>query len=38
MQTVSALPPDFIRLARSRISEIEAMKHKTKPLYGVSAS
>ncbi len=32
---VSALPPDFIRLARSRICEIEAMKHKTKPLYGV---
>ncbi|VVB84968.1 GMP synthase [glutamine-hydrolyzing] subunit A [uncultured archaeon] len=32
---VSSLPPDFIRLARSRISEIEAMKHRTKPLYGV---
>ncbi|MCZ7396957.1 MAG: GMP synthase subunit A [Candidatus Methanoperedens sp.] len=32
---VSSLPPDFIRLARSRICEIEAMKHKTKPLYGV---
>ncbi len=32
---VSALPPDFIRLARSRICEIEAMKHKTKPVYGV---
>ncbi|MDP3103509.1 MAG: GMP synthase subunit A [Candidatus Methanoperedens sp.] len=32
---VSELPPDFIRLARSHICEIEAMKHKTKPLYGV---
>lgn len=32
---VSALPQDFIRLARSRICEVEAMKHKTKPLYGV---
>jgi GMP synthase (glutamine-hydrolysing) len=32
---VSVLPPDFIRLARSHICEIEAMKHKTKPLYGV---
>ncbi|MDJ1421115.1 MAG: GMP synthase subunit A [Candidatus Methanoperedens sp.] len=32
---VSSLPPDFIRLARSKICEIEAMKHKTKPLYGV---
>ncbi len=32
---VSKLPPDFIRLARSHICEIEAMKHITKPLYGV---
>ncbi len=32
---VCSLPPDFIKLARSRICEIEAMKHKTKPLYGV---
>lgn len=32
---VSILPPDFIRLARSRICEVEAMKHRTKPLYGV---
>jgi GMP synthase (glutamine-hydrolysing) len=32
---VRSLPPDFIRLARSRICEIEAMKHSTKPLYGV---
>ncbi|MCZ7400764.1 MAG: GMP synthase subunit A [Candidatus Methanoperedens sp.] len=32
---VSKLPPDFVRLARSNICEVEAMKHKTKPLYGV---
>jgi GMP synthase (glutamine-hydrolysing) len=32
---VCSLPPDFIRLARSNICEIEAIKHKTKPLYGV---
>jgi len=32
---VSILPPDFIRLARSNICEVEAMKHKEKPLYGV---
>lgn len=32
---VSSLPPDFIKLARSRICEVEAMKHKAKPLYGV---
>ena len=32
---VRSLPPGFISLARSRICEIEAMKHKTKPLYGV---
>ncbi len=32
---VCSLPPDFIRLARSRICEIEAMKHKTKPLFGI---
>ncbi len=32
---VSSLPPDFVRLARSKICEIEAMKHKIKPLYGV---
>ena len=32
---VSIIPPDFIRLARSRICEVEAMKHRTKPLYGV---
>lgn len=32
---VCSLPPDFIKLARSRICEVEAMKHRTKPLYGV---
>lgn len=32
---VCSLPPEFIRLARSRICEVEAMKHRTKPLYGV---
>jgi GMP synthase (glutamine-hydrolysing) len=32
---VSKLPTDFVRLARSNICEIEAMKHKEKPLYGV---
>jgi GMP synthase (glutamine-hydrolysing) len=32
---VSKLPPDFILLARSNICEIEAMRHKSKPLYGV---
>lgn len=32
---VSALPDEFIRLARSKICEVEAMKHREKPLYGV---
>jgi GMP synthase (glutamine-hydrolysing) len=32
---VRSLPSDFRKLARSRICEIESMKHKTKPLYGV---
>lgn len=32
---VERLPADFIRLARSNICEVEAMKHRTKPLYGV---
>lgn len=32
---VCALPSDFIKLARSKICEVEAMKHRTKPLYGV---
>jgi GMP synthase (glutamine-hydrolysing) len=32
---VSALPADFVRLARSDICECEAMRHKDRPLYGV---
>ena len=32
---VTRLPPDFIRLARSDICEIEAMRHTTKSLFGV---
>ncbi|WP_174590794.1 GMP synthase subunit A [Methanocella conradii] len=32
---VSKLPPDFKLLARSSICEVEAMRHKVKPLYGV---
>ena len=32
---VSVLPEDFIRLARSPICEIEAMKHSERPIYGV---
>lgn len=32
---VSSLPPDFKVLARSGICEIEAMRHKTKPLFGI---
>ncbi len=32
---VSRLPPGFKLLARSGICEIEAMRHETKPLYGV---
>jgi GMP synthase (glutamine-hydrolysing) len=32
---VSKIPPDFLRLARSNICEVEAMKHKEKPLFGV---
>jgi|SRR5659263_7209 len=32
---VSKLPSDFEILARSNICEVEAMKHKEKPLYGV---
>jgi GMP synthase (glutamine-hydrolysing) len=32
---VIRLPPDFIHLARSEVCEIEAMRHKTKPLFGV---
>ena len=32
---VTRLPEDFIQLARSNICEIEAMKHKERPIYGV---
>jgi GMP synthase (glutamine-hydrolysing) len=32
---VAKMPDDFIRLAKSNICETEAMKHKSKPLYGV---
>ena len=32
---VSRLPNNFVKLARSAICEIEAMKHPSKPIYGV---
>ena len=32
---VTKLPPDFIQLARSDVCEVEAMRHKSKPLFGV---
>lgn len=32
---VSKLPPGFIKLARSSICEIEAMRHESRPLFGV---
>lgn len=32
---VSKLPPDFKLLARSKHCDIEAMRHKNRPLYGV---
>ena len=32
---VSRLPSDFTKLARSSICEVEAMKHRSKPIYGV---
>jgi GMP synthase (glutamine-hydrolysing) len=32
---VTKLPSDFIQLAKSDICEIEAIRHKTKPLFGV---
>ena len=34
-EQVSVLPPQFQRLATSRICDIEAMRHQNKPLYGV---
>ncbi|MHC1588649.1 MAG: GMP synthase subunit A [Methermicoccaceae archaeon] len=35
MDEVAELPPKFERLARSDVCEIEAMRHTSKPLYGV---
>jgi len=32
---VTALPPDFVALAHSDNCQIQAMKHTTKPLYGL---
>jgi GMP synthase (glutamine-hydrolysing) len=32
---VNRLPNDFVKLARSVICEVEAMRHPTKPIYGV---
>lgn len=32
---VTKMPPDFVHLARSEICEIEAIRHRTKPLFGV---
>lgn len=32
---VAIMPEDFIHLARSEICKIEAMRHPTKPIYGV---
>ncbi len=32
---VTKLPPDFIQLARSNVCDVEAMRHKSKPLFGV---
>jgi len=32
---VNRLPNDFVKLARSEICEVEAMRHPTKPIYGV---
>jgi len=32
---VVSLPPDFQVLARSEVCEIEAMRHRKRPLYGV---
>ncbi len=32
---VTKLPSDFVQLARSGVCEVEAMRHKSKPLFGV---
>ncbi|HYB58700.1 MAG TPA: gamma-glutamyl-gamma-aminobutyrate hydrolase family protein, partial [Candidatus Acidoferrales bacterium] len=32
---VARIPNDFVKLARSAICEVEAMKHVSKPIYGV---
>jgi GMP synthase (glutamine-hydrolysing) len=32
---IAKMPPDFVVLARSNICEYEAIRHKSKPLYGV---
>ncbi|MGZ7132803.1 MAG: GMP synthase subunit A [Halobacteriota archaeon] len=32
---VNRLPSDFVKLARSEICEVEAMRHPAKPIYGV---
>lgn len=37
MDYVVNLPKNFIRLAKSKTCEIEAMKHKFKPIYGIQA-
>jgi len=34
---VENVPPEFIRLAESESCKVEAMKHKTKPIYGIQA-
>ena len=34
---LTSLPKDFVLLARSDSCKIEAMKHKTRPIYGVQA-
>jgi GMP synthase (glutamine-hydrolysing) len=35
MDEVKRLPEEFKRLAESDICQIEAMRHKKKPIYGV---
>ncbi len=35
MDEVRKLPDNFVKLAKSEICEIEAMRHKSKPIYGV---